>query len=163
MADGDFCSCNVAFSRKSYWASDRVAEKVHAAVKDVTCEGQVVSVVQDEAANAVSAGRLLMEKYGWDPLTCGAHRLQTCIRHSLDANRHLQTLLARCRRLVAHFNQSALEMERLAAHQHNNPPLKVRQDCTTRWNSSFYMLEQLLRLKVLLITVLEDESTKEKD
>ena len=53
----------------------RIAEEVHAAVKDVKCKDKVVSVVQDEAANAASAGRLLMKKYGWDPLTCGAHRL----------------------------------------------------------------------------------------
>ena len=109
----------------------RITEKVCAAVKDVKCEDKVVSVVQDEAANAVSAVRLLMEKHCWDPLTCGAHRLQTCIHYALDANRHLQTLLARCRRLVAHFFRGAVvsvvASERKVVS--SNPPTLVHTPC----------------------------------
>ena len=108
-----------------------------------------------EAANAQRAGCILNKQHGGETLACGAHRLQTCIQHALNASRPLQNFLTRCRQLVGHFNRSALQMERLAAAQPKKPPLKVLQDCATRWNSSFYMCERLLRLKYLSLLSLK--------
>ena len=138
----------------------RIAEQISGAVEESKAQDKVVCVVQDEAANAVAAGRLLKEEQKWDSLTCSAHRLQTCIRHSIGASTQVQRLLAACRRVVSHFNHSSKETERLAEEQHRKPVLKVIQDCSTRWNSTFYMIERLLKLKVPLIAVLDSDENR---
>ena len=40
----------------------------------------------------------------------------------------------------------------------NIPLLKVAQECVTKWNSSFYMLQRLLHLRWPISAVLSDET-----
>ena len=98
-------------------------------------QGQVVDMCHDEAANMVAAGRLLCNNCDWVSQPCMAHRLPTVIRHALDV-REVSALLARRRRLVAHFKQSCLASEALMEKQKQlsptKQPLKVIQDVSTR-------------------------------
>ena len=104
---------------------------------------------------------------------CAAHMLQTYLRHSFDSLQQIQKLLSQARKLVGHFHYSGLATEALCARQviHCNPsssseveqrPVKVIQDVSTRWNSIFYMLQRLVRLKLPIMAVLEDDSVTPK-
>ena len=122
---------------------------------------QVVGVTHDEAANMVAAGRLLEEKHqGWVSCVCMAHRLQTVVRHAMDM-KDVSKLLSRSRKLVGHFKHSCLAAEALTNKQQQlNPlvqPLKVVHDVSTRWNSTYYMLQRLVKLRVPLTAVLSDD------
>ena len=84
--------------------------------------------------------------------------LQTCHRHSFDSSQHIQKLLSQARKLVGHFHHSALATEALCARQISHTdasssveqrPVKVIQDVSTRWNSVFFMLQHLVKLKWL--------------
>ena len=100
--------------------------------------------------------------------------LQTCLRHSFDSSQQIQKLLTRARKLVGYFHYSALATEALYAHQLaqsndrgttstiEQKAVKVIQDVSTRWNSIFYMLQQLVRLKLPIMAELEDESVTPK-
>ena len=126
-------------------------------------ETKIVAAVHDEAANMVAAGRLRKEEFGWANEGCGAHRLQTAVKHAISSVREVEVLLAHSRRLVAHFHRSSLATEALVKQQTagTKTPLKLIQDCATRWNSSYYMLERLLALKLPVITVLDQDAKKD--
>ena len=100
--------------------------------------------------------------------------LQTCLGHSFDSSQQIQKLLTRARKLVGHFHHSALATEALYSHQlaqsndkgststTEQKAVKVTQDVSTRWNSIFYMLQQLVRLKLPVMAVSEGESVTPK-
>ena len=44
----------------------------------------------------------------------------------------------------------------------SSSPVKVIQDVSTRWNSVFYILQCLVKLKLPIVTVLEDDSVTHK-
>lgn len=121
--------------------------------------GKVVGLVHDEAANMMAAGRQLEEGEGWANVACGAHRIQTVVRHAVGEVREVETLLAASRRLVSHFHHSSKSTEELLKEQSGPSPLKSVQDGPTRWNSSYYMLDRLLKLK-LAVTAVLDRSEK---
>ena len=112
----------------------------------------IVAVVHDEAAKACLAGRILWEDMEWDSEVCVAHRLQTAIRHAIDVPQ-ISKLTSSARRLVAHFRRSALATEALLRKQQTSVgktpsvPKRLIQDVSTRWNSTFFMLERLVQLR----------------
>lgn len=122
---------------------------------------KVVGLVHDEAANMMAAGRDLECGDGWANVPCGAHRLQTVVRHAVSGVREVETLLAACRRVVSHFHHSSKSTDELLKEQGRDVSLKLIQDCPTRWNSSYYMLERLLKLKIPVIAVLDRSEKRE--
>ena len=142
--------------------AERIAEKVNAAL-NLFCEpAKVVVIIHDQAANAVAAGTTLCKEQGWQSIPCSAHLLQTAARHAIDNCRPVQKLLASGRRLVGHFKHSNQATEMLLSRQKQlgESPLKPVQDVPTRWNSSFYMLERLLKLKLALHAVFQNDVHK---
>ena len=65
---------------------------------------KVVALVRDNAANMVSASRILEE---WDDLPCFAHTLQLAVKAGLDLP-VINRLSAICRKIVGHFKHSVL-------------------------------------------------------
>ena len=62
-------------------------------------------------------------------------------------------MIARSKRVVTHFNHSALACDRLSKIQEdlNLPKKKLIQDVPTRWNSTFYLLQRLLEMKNAIV------------
>lgn len=75
--------------------------------------------------------------------------------------------MAQAREFVSHFSHSALQEESLLAFQRrrqggNGKVLKLLQDVTTRWWSTYTMLERFLELKPTLLAMkLMEETTAE--
>ena len=168
---------------KSYVLATRIIDGRHTAVnivqhlrtvvKEFLPLDKICCVVHDEAANMVASGRQLHDDLKCESVVCAAHMLQTCLRHSFDSSQQIQKLLSLARKLVGHFHHSTLATEALCAHQaaHSDGssssaveqrPVKVIQDVSTRWNSVFYMLQRLVRLKLPIMAVLEDDSVTPK-
>ena len=143
--------------------AENVSQHAAAIAEEFGISGKVVGIVHDEAPNMVAAARILAEKDSkWSSLVCAAHRLQTCLKHAIDSSSPVQKLLAAARKLVTHFHHSAISTRHLLdkqighAESGDKQPLKVIQDVSTRWNSTFYMLKRLLDLKVPITSVLVD-------
>ncbi|XP_029964349.1 zinc finger BED domain-containing protein 4-like [Salarias fasciatus] len=102
-------------------------------------------VLRDNAANMAKA----MREGGLPTLPCMAHTLQLAIHDGLLAQRMITDILATGRRIIGHFKRSPQAY--CAFHdvqqQLGQNVKKFQQDVTTRWNSSFYMLQSLLEQK----------------
>lgn len=93
-----------------------------------------------------------MEDGGYKYLGCFAHTLQLVINEGILAQRYVQDVLAKCRRIVGHFRHSQLACSRLKEIQSqlHIPQHRLIQDVSTRWNSSLYMLQSIMSQKVAL-------------
>lgn len=146
--------------------ADNLATEVKAIVEKFAIPATALQcIVHDEAANAVAAGKKLTREEGWKSQVCAAHRLQTCIRHAISGSRAIEKVLATARRLVGHFHHSSKSTEVLRSRQvamglrKASNTLTLVQDVSTRWNSSFLMLDRLLALKLPVLAAVEDPAT----
>ena len=122
----------------------------------------VTSIVTDNAGNMLTAA----SSGNFTRIACFAHTLQLSINEGLK-HATVVKALATGKRLVGHFSHSAVATQALIEHQSRmgiERPLKLVQDVQTRWNSSLYMMERLLKLRVPLYAVIcDDKVTRVKD
>ena len=104
-------------------------------------------LVRDGAANMSLGGDLA----DINSIHCTVHRLQLVIQDAILSQRSIINLLAKCRQLATHFNHSALACTELKSLQEvqeqGKTPLLLVQDVPTRWNSSYLMVERVVKLK----------------
>ena len=113
----------------------------------------VSAVTTDNGSNIV----LAIDLAGWVRLSCFSHTLQLSVERAM-AIPEITKVLARCRRLVSHFNHSSKssyllkEKQRDLHHKQHN----LVQDVATRWNSAYYMVQRVLeQQQPLCATLLE--------
>ena len=102
-------------------------------------------VLHDNVANMVRA----FQHADIPSLGCSLHILQLAIHDCIFDQRAVSDALAVCRRLVGHFKHSALASHRLKEIQQELrcDVLHPVQDVSTRRNSTYYMVERLLKIK----------------
>ena len=85
-------------------------------------------------------------------LGCFSHTLQLVINDGVFSQRYVNDLVATCRRIVGHFKRSQLAYSRLKEIQASLglPQHRLRQDVSTRWNSTLYMLESISEQRMAL-------------
>lgn len=115
---------------------------------------RVHAVVRDNARNMTKA----MTDSGLASFGCMAHTLQLAIHDGVFSQRSITDVVAICRKIVGHFKHSPLAYSRLQAVQIQlgMKPKRLQQDVSTRWNSTFYMMESLLEQKRALATYAAD-------
>ena len=123
----------------------------------------ISGILHDNAANMEAAMKIL----NFPHFGCCGHTLQLAIHDGLKAPEITRTL-ARSRNLVSYFHRSLIATETLkktqTADDEKQKPLSLIQDVSTRWNSSYLMLERLLKLCVPIYSVLHNRSViKEKE
>ena len=116
-------------------------------------------IVHDQASNMELTGQILGEEHNIESLSCAAHRLQLCINEGLQLNA-LARAIAAAKKLVSHFKHSALATNALSERQEtmNMKQKRLQQECPTRWNSTYYMIQTLLENRWPVTAVLADET-----
>ena len=126
----------------------------------------VLTISHDQASNMEAAVRILTDEYNWQSLPCSAHRLQLCVLAGLSISA-IDRLIAAAKKIVGHFSHSVVATVALKEKQNqmnNIDAKKLINSCATRWNSTYEMLERLLKLRWPIVAVLSDESvTKRSD
>ena len=107
---------------------------------------------------------ILEAERSWESLSCSAHSLQLCLKAGFDIPA-ISRLLACARKLVGHFHHSVVATEALKWKQSemNVVGKKLVRDCVTQWNSSYFMLDRLVKLRWPVTAVLSDETDTRSD
>ncbi|XP_059183544.1 E3 SUMO-protein ligase ZBED1-like [Centropristis striata] len=118
---------------------------------------KIKAVVHDSGSNMVAAMRLLEEKHGWASIRCAGHTLQLIVNTALKETT-ISRALGAARHLVEHFKRSELASTKLKMKQEqmNVKQHALIQDVSTRWNSTFHMIERLLEQRWPLTATLSD-------
>ncbi|GBP06406.1 Zinc finger BED domain-containing protein 4 [Eumeta japonica] len=98
-----------------------------------------------------------MQLSGFEDISCAIHQIQLCIRAGVESQEWLLQLIAKLKKIATHFNHSLVaqaELTKIQKERLNQSPLSVIQDCPTRWNSTFYMMERFSKLKDSLVLYL---------
>ncbi|KAK1904419.1 Zinc finger BED domain containing protein 1, partial [Dissostichus eleginoides] len=122
-----------------------------------------VAVVHDNAANMVLCAQQLSQNPSWgnvQGIRCAGHTLQLCINAAVKLD-PICRVIAAARRLQGHFKKSAKATSALTLKQkqQNVAEHKLIQDVSTRWNSTYLMLERLLEQRCPVTAVLSEPGT----
>ncbi|GBP23619.1 Zinc finger BED domain-containing protein 4 [Eumeta japonica] len=134
---------------------DIIAEKFDTMLSEWNISNdQVHCMIRDEGSNMKRAMRLAKLQ----DLDCAVHKMQLAIRSSLNSQENIKGIKQKCKKISTHFNHSTIAQKQLHKIQDrlNQPHLKVFQDCVTRWNSTYYMLERFLKAKDALNLYIND-------
>ncbi len=106
-------------------------------------------VITDNGANMVSE----IEIAGLTRGSYFLHTLQLAIQDGILSQRSVSDMIARSKRVVTHFNHSALACDRICKIQEelNLPKKKLIQDVPTWWNSTYYLLQRLFEMKNAIV------------
>ncbi|KAM4559372.1 zinc finger BED domain-containing protein 4 [Odontesthes bonariensis] len=115
---------------------------------------RVHAVVSDNARNMVKA----MDDSGLRGIRCVAHTLQLAVNEGVLSQRSIADIVSSGRKIVGHFKHSPLAYSRIQAiqEQFGMYPKRFQQDVSTRWNSTFYMLQSLFDQKQTLAAYIAD-------
>lgn len=102
-------------------------------------------VLSDNAANMVRG----IQDLKLASASCFLHSLQLVINTALKSQRTVTDMITVAKKIVGHFNHSSLAYYKLKKIQADlqMPEKQLIQDTTTRWNSTYFLLERLLEQK----------------
>ncbi|KAJ8966354.1 hypothetical protein NQ317_017007 [Molorchus minor] len=139
-----------------YEYSDRhTAENLCTELKRISREwnvhDKIIAVASDNASNIVAAIKLT----GWKHVPCFAHTLNLIVQSALEINSIAQ-MQQKIKKIVTFFKHSPQACGKLTAMQLQlgKTVLSLKQDCVTRWNSTFDMFNRVLEVKESLMSVI---------
>ena len=141
-----------------------IAEKLKEVGERWGITHKVIIVSHDQGSNMEAAMEVLTEGCNWQSLPCCAHRLQLCLLAGFKINA-IDKLIAVVKKIVSHFHHSVVATEALKNKQKqmNITAKKLINSCPTMWNSTYEMLQRVLKLHWPITAVLSDDTTKRSD
>lgn len=106
-------------------------------------------IVSDNAANIVAAVRLCQ----WRHFPCFAHSINLIIQSGLEP---VKPLMVKVKAIVEFFKRRSHALSRLNEIQKQGgySVLKLKQDCPTRWISTYDMIDRILKIKEPVLSTL---------
>lgn len=150
IEDFSMSSCLLdCFEFSDRHTAENLAEELLRVAKEWHVDGKVVCCVTDNAANITKAVKILK----WTHHPCLAHTINLIVR---DALKVMKPTVDKVKAAVEYFHRSTVGAEKLKSTQRQMgmPELRPKQDCPTRWNSTFYMLKRFLESKDAIISTL---------
>lgn len=132
---------------------DVIAAALTEIVNDWNISGKVRVVISDNAANISAA----FKKLGWRHVPCTAHCLHLVVKHALDSDETVKCIVRKVKEIAGFFHKSVKATDRLVQLQQEGgveQPKKLKQECETRWNSTYTMLERFATINRYVHTVL---------
>ncbi len=132
--------------------AENIATHLKTVASNWEIDSKVVCVVTNNASNMVSA----ISKTGWRHLPCFAHTLNLIVQNAIKADPIVQQIQLQCKDVVSHFHRSVKSSDKLKEIQSqlSLPQQKLIQDVSTRWNSTYLMLQRYHNQFEAIVTAL---------
>lgn len=129
--------------------SDNLSKFLRNTIDEWKLSDKLVGAVSDNAANIKAA----LVKCNWRYLSCFAHSINLIVQSSLKC---IEPILDKVKEIVRFFKKSSHALAKLHELQKQTgyPTLKLKQDCPTRWNSSYDMVDRMISIKEPIIASL---------
>lgn len=136
--------------------ADNIVKVLRGMLQNWALDDKFHLIVHDNGSNMVKATSVAK----LDHLFCMSHTLQLVINDAIKSQRAVIDAIAVARKIVGHFKHSAQACDSLAKLQQTLqiPAQKLIQDVSTRWNSTYYMIERLLEQRKAIIVYMADHS-----
>ena len=137
------------FEMSERHTADKLSEQLVRVAREWGIADKVAACVSDNASNVVKA----IQNTGWPHLFCFAHTLNLIVHSGINA---IKKTLDKVKAIVEYVHKSTVATEKLRATQKQLglPEARLKQDCPTRWNSTFHMIQSILQSKDAVITTL---------
>lgn len=131
--------------------SENISEALHEIFVEYNITEKVVCIVTDNAHNMKKACELIQKRH----LPCYAHTLNLVVQECISAD-SIQKMIKKVKEIVTFIRSSHVATEMLKKEQSTLgfEPLKLLQDVSTRWNSTFYMIQRVLKVNDALSSAL---------
>lgn len=140
--------------------AQHLASKLQSIIEEWDLTGKVTAIVTDNASNILAALRLLNDIVTeTEGVTCAAHSLQLSIYKGLQIY-EIDRIICKASKIISHFRHSNVAANALekAQEQVQHEKNKLIQNCRTRWNSTYFMLERLIKNRIPVETVLSNRT-----
>ncbi|XP_060880997.1 uncharacterized protein LOC132952656 [Metopolophium dirhodum] len=121
---------------------------------------KTVSIAHDNAANIISAMKLLKNESGAKDIEgvhCFAHTMQCSINAGLQID-HIKLILDTCKSILSHFKHSNIAYDAYRSVKNTSPKRKLIQFVKTRWNSVYHMVDRLIEQRSSITAVLNNRT-----
>jgi hypothetical protein len=138
---------NVDESHTAANLANSLSEQTNAWTSDSQRAAEIkIAVVSDNAANVQAA---ISKVPSCISVKCFDHTLQLAINDAVQHCTELKTCIQKAKSITTHFKHSSQNTKKLMERekQLGLQQLKLKQECITRWNSKFDMLERLVFVK----------------
>ncbi|XP_043258578.1 E3 SUMO-protein ligase ZBED1-like [Colletes gigas] len=142
--------------------AQNLADELQRTLEEWEINSKVVAIVTDNAKNMVNAISLLSEvsdNTNIYSVTCAAHSVQLAVNHALK-EKTVQQIIDTCSKMVGHFKHSNVAKHALQEKQVqlSLPKNTLIQSCSTRWNSTYFMLDSLYTNRCAISNVIADRA-----
>jgi hypothetical protein len=156
----------------SYIPHPHSGEQIKDKVKETICEFEmaekIIAITTDNAAANISGMKELQEELMVEnPFLSGVH--QRCFAHVLNlaVQKGIKVIkdIEKVRELIGFLNMSSKQLQLLeeTAKNINADYLSPKGDVITRWNSTYEMIDRVLKLKpILTLLFIQNEDYKKK-
>lgn len=117
---------------------------IHEILSEYKIREKVVTIVTDNAASMKKTAEILRIRHS----PCFAHCINLTVQDCYKVEVFSEILL-KAKAVVTFFHSSTLSSDklRMAQRRANKVELKLVQEVSTRWNSSYYMLKRILEVR----------------
>ena len=140
--------CLHAAPFNDHHTGEHIANMMNKCLEPWDLSSKIYVIVRDKESNFVAG----LRDADLSSIPCLAHTLQLVVKDGCQIQPAVVELTAKARKLVGHYKHSNVALQCLLRFQEQLglSPKRLIQDETTRWNTTFYMLERLIELKVVI-------------